>query len=159
MNRIPAPCEDNHYLSQHVALLRHSFRHWTGRDLVAPQMGEADAARYLCQARFALLSHDTAKDPIFNYANQTAMSLFAMNWEDITALPSRMSAEPVAQAEREKLMEIVTRQGFYEHYCGVRIGRHGRRFLIEDAVIWNLLEPITKAFKGQAAMLKQWKFL
>jgi len=159
MSKRPLPSEENNFLSQHVALLRHSFRHWTKRELVAPAMSDQDGARFLFQARFAVVSHDTAKDPIFNYANQTALSLFAMSWEDFTSLPSRMSAEPMEQPERQKLMDEVTGNGFIDHYSGVRIGRHGRRFLIENAVIWNLVEPYTGIYKGQAALIKNWKFL
>ena len=159
MSKRPIPSEDNHYLSQHVALLRHSFHHWTGRALVATRMNDEDAARYLFHAPFAVVSHDTAKDPMFNYANQTALSLFAMDWESFTLLPSRMSAEPMEQAERQRLLDEVASQGFFDHYSGIRIGRHGRRFQIENAVIWNLLEASTGAFKGQAALIKDWKFL
>ena len=159
MSKRPLPSEENNFLSQHVALLRHSFRHWTKRELVAPRMSDQDAARFLFQARFAVVSHDTAKDPIFNYANQTALSLFAMSWEDFTSLPSRMSAEPMEQPERQRLMDEVTGNGFIDNYSGVRIGRHGRRFLIENAVIWNLVEPYTGIYKGQAALIKNWKFL
>jgi hypothetical protein len=159
MSRRETPSEENHYLSQHVALLRHSFRHWTGRALVPTGMGKEDAARYLFHAPFAVVSHDTAKEPIFNYANQTALSLFAMDWGDFTALPSRKSAQPAEQAERQRLLDEVAAHGFIDHYSGVRIGRHGRRFLIENAVIWNLLDPVTHAHKGQAALIKQWTFL
>ncbi len=159
MSKRPLPSEENNFLSQHVALLRHSFRHWTKRELVAPRMSDQDAARFLFQARFAVVSHDTAKDPIFNYANQTALSLFAMSWEDFTSLPSRMSAEPMEQPERQRLMDEVTGNGFIDNYSAVRIGRHGRRFLIENVVIWNLVEPYTGIYKGQAALIKDWKFL
>ena len=72
-----------------------------------------------------------------------------MDWESFTLLPSRMSAEPMEQAERQRLLDEVASQGFFDHYSGIRIGRHGRRFQIENAVIWNLLEASTGAFKGQ----------
>jgi len=159
MGKIPLPSEENNFLSQHVALLRHSFHHWTGRALVATRMSDEDAARYLFHAPFAVLSQDTAKDPIFNYANQTGLSLFAMSWEDLTALPSRKSVEPVAQAERQQVLDEVESHGFIDDYSGIRIGRHGRRFLIEHTVVWNVIQPRTGAFKGQAAMIKDWKFL
>jgi hypothetical protein len=127
--------------------------------LVATRMGDGDAARYLYHAPFAVVSHDTAKDPIFNYANQTALSLFAMDWESFTALPSRKSAEPVGQLERQRILDEVASHGFMDNYSGIRIGRHGRRFLIENAVLWNLVEPATGAHRGQAALIKDWKFL
>jgi len=153
------PSEENDFLAPHVAILRTSLRHFAKRELVDPRMSDKDAARYLYQAPFAVVSHDTAKDPIFNYANQTALSLFGMDWEQFTALPSRMSAEPVEQSERERLLETVTEQGFIEDYSGVRIGRHGRRFRIQSAVVWNLIGGNGRFYQGQAAMFKDWKTL
>ncbi|MGZ8218466.1 MEKHLA domain-containing protein [Methylomagnum sp.] len=157
MTAFPLPSEDNAYLAEHVAILRYSLRHWTGRELVDPRMTDVDAARFLFRARFAVASHDTAPDPLFNYANQTAMSLFAMSWEEITACPSRLSAERVNQESRELLLCKVAEQGYVDDYRGVRVGRHGRRFEIEGAVIWNLLDQRGIAC-GQAAMFEHWKW-
>ena len=158
MTTIPLPAEDNQFLAGHIGLLRRSLWHWTGRDLVSPRMSDAEAARFLFSAPFALLSHDSQPDPVFNYANQTAMSLFAMNWEDITACPSRLSAEPVNQAERARLLREVTENGYSDGYRGVRIGRHGRRFEIEAAVVWNVRDE-RGIYQGQAASFRHWRWL
>lgn len=158
MTAFSLPSEENDYLAEHVAILRHSFRHWTHRELVDPRMSDAEAARFLFKARFAIASHDTAPDPIFNYANQTAMSLFAMSWEEITACPSRLSAERVNQETREALLRKVAEQGYVDGYRGVRVGRHGRRFEIQDAVIWNLLDERGIHY-GQAAMFEHWQWV
>lgn len=155
---MPLPSEENEFLASHVALLRRSFRHWTGRDFLDRRMNAADAARYLFDAPFAVLSHDTAKDPLFNYANRTALSLFGMEWTDLANTPSRLSAEPVAREERERSLEEVTRNGYIENYRGVRIGRHGRRFEIEKAIVWNLVDA-AGIYRGQAAMFRDWTFL
>ncbi|MFM8332240.1 MAG: MEKHLA domain-containing protein [Candidatus Methylumidiphilus sp.] len=159
MGRPPKPCEANDFLCQHVALLRNSLRRWTGRELVDPRMGEREAARFLFNAPFAVLSHDTSLEPLFNYANQTALNLFAMDWEGITALPSRKSAEPEKQEERDRILAEVEAHGFIAGYSGIRIGRHGRRFVIEDAVVWNVAGPGGGPNRGQAAYFKSWKFL
>jgi len=158
MNPLPEPSEENAYLSEHVAILRNSFRHWTRRELVMPRVSGEEASRYLFYAPFALVSHNTAKDPVFNYANRTALDLFGMSWNEFTTLPSRLSAEPVNQEERARLLAEVGARGFIDHYQGVRIARHGRRFLIEDAVVWNLLSP-SGIHCGQAAMFHHWKHL
>ncbi|AAU93116.1 MULTISPECIES: MEKHLA domain-containing protein [Methylococcus] len=152
------PSEDNAFLADHIALLRRSFRHCTGRDLVPARMTAPEAARYLFRAPLALLSHDTAPDPIFNYANETAMALFGLNWEEITALPSRLSAEAGDQEGREALLARVEAQGYVDGYSGVRISRQGRRFRIQDAVVWNLLDELG-APAGQAAMFEHWQWL
>ncbi len=152
------PSEDNAYLADHVAILRDSYRHWIRRPLLDPRMTHEEAARYLFFAPFVVVSHNTAKDPLFNYGNRTALSLFAMSWEEFTATPSRLSAERVNQEAREELLAKVAEHGFIDNYEGVRIGRHGRRFSIEGATIWNLRDSRGVAC-GQAACFKRWKLL
>jgi hypothetical protein len=159
MSKRIRPSEDNGFLESHISLLRTSLRHWTGRDLVPPSMNGKEAARFVFNAPFAVVSHDTAKDPLFNYANQTALNLFAMDWEGFTTLPSRLSAEEANQADRERHLAEVSGQGFIDSYSGIRIGRHGRRFFIKDVLIWNLLDVRHGIFLGQAAMFKSWEFL
>ena len=112
MTSMTHPAEDNQFLAGHIALFRRSLIHWTGRDLVNPRMTNVEAARYLFSASFALLSHDTQPDPVFNYANQTALSLFAMSWEEMTSCPSRLSAERDNQADRARLLQEVTENGY-----------------------------------------------
>ncbi|WP_367027412.1 MEKHLA domain-containing protein [Methylococcus sp. ANG] len=155
---LPRPSEDNEFLAAHIAVLRRSFRHFTGRDLVPARMTDPEAARHLFRAPLALLSHDTAPDPVFNYANETAMGLFGMSWEVITALPSRLSAEAGNQEAREALLAKVETQGYVDGYSGVRISRQGRRFRIQDAVVWNLLDDLG-APAGQAAVFEHWQWL
>jgi hypothetical protein len=158
MTSMTHPAEDNQFLAGHIALFRRSLLHWTGRDLVNPRMTNVEAARYLFSASFALLSHDTQPDPVFNYANQTALSLFAMSWEEMTSCPSRLSAEWDNQADRARLLQEVTENGYSEGYRGIRIGKHGRRFEIEEAVVWNLLDE-RGVYRGQVASFRHWKWL
>jgi hypothetical protein len=95
---------------------------------------------------------------VFDYANETALALFGWSWEEITHMPSRLSAEPVARAERERLLRTVAEQGYIDDYCGVRIGCRGRRFRIENATVWTLLDP-SGIPCGQAALIRRWTFL
>lgn len=152
------PSEHNDFLAPHIAIIRDCYRHFTGRDLVPPRMTHPEAARYLFEAPLVLLSHDTSANPLFNYANKTALGLFGMNWNEMMACPSRTSVERAGQEARQELMRRVAEQGFVEDYRGVRIGRHGRRFEIEGAVIFNLEDPLGKPY-GQAATFKRWTFL
>lgn len=105
---------------------------------------------------FALVSHDTAADPVFNYANRLALELFSMSWDEFTALPSRLSAEPVKQSERARLLEIVSQNGYIEDYSGIRIAKTGRRFMIKNTTIWNLITS-DGSFYGQAALIRAWQ--
>lgn len=147
----------NHdFLQQQTRLICSSYAHLTGRRLWENETG--DMASRLFEADFAVLSHDTRPEPVFNYANRTAMRLFAMNWDEITRLPSRYSAEPMLREERAGFLECVSRYGFIDDYSGIRIAKDGRKFMIENATVWNLLADDGRLC-GQAAMIPQWKML
>jgi hypothetical protein len=152
------PCEENNYLQQHAAILVRSFTHWTGKHLVDPVLSPVEQAHRLFFAPFVVLSHEAALEPVFTYGNQTALILFELSWEELTRLPSRESAEPLHQTERERLLATVARQGYIDDYRGVRISKTGRRFMIERAIIWNLLDDENN-YCGQAAMFKEWSFV
>ena len=152
------PAEKNSFLLEHVVDMRESYRQLLLKDLIPDIQSDAQFARALFYAPFAVVSHDTASDPVFNYANLKALELFALSWEDFICLPSRLSAEPVNQAERERLLAEVTEKGYIDHYQGVRISSTGKRFLIKNAVVWNLFDK-NQCYKGQAARFDQWTFL
>jgi hypothetical protein len=152
------PCEKNNFLVKHAQLLKDSYRHLLLKDLIQNTDSDEAFARQLFHAPFAVVSHDTASDPVFNYANLKALELFELNWEDFTRLPSRLSAEQVNQEERERLLAEVTQKGYINHYEGVRISSTGKRFMIKNAVVWNLIDG-EGCYKGQAAWFGEWAFL
>ena len=157
--RAPAvPSEENGYLAPHVARLIESLRYWTGRHLVSPNVPIIEQARQLFHAPFAVLSHDSAQDPLLNYGNLAGLQLFEMSWAELTQTPSRQTAEATHQDERARLLGAVTRQGFVDDYRGVRVAKSGRRFMIEKATVWNLLDE-AGAPCGQAARFSDWRFL
>lgn len=158
MKRFPEPSADNGFLSTHIQLLRVSFRHWTGRDLVDPGLSELEAARAIYEAPYVVASHDTQADPVLNYGNRAAQTLWECDWPTFTALPSRKTAEPLARAEREELLRRVSEQGFIDDYSGVRVTATGRRFGIKQATVWNLLDE-HKRYQGQAVVFSDWAFL
>jgi hypothetical protein len=157
-NSFAEPSGQNRYLDAHVARLLNSFRHWTGRELIGPHASREAPAKELFYAPFAVLSHDTGPEPILNYGNQTALRLFGLTWDEIIVMPSRLTAQAPAQAERAELLARVSKQGFTDDYRGVRITKSGRRFLLERATVWNLLDE-SGAFYGQAATFSEWTFL
>ena len=152
------PDAENHYLHAHVARLAESFKHWTGKDLVALSLSPEEQAHKLFYAPFVVLSHNTAADPILNYANEAGLRLFELTWSELIAMPSRLTAEMLARAERARLLLEVSRNGFIDDYRGVRVTRSGRRFLIERATVWNLFDRNGVPY-GQAAMFGEWRFL
>jgi hypothetical protein len=152
------PSEKNNYLSEHAQLIRHSYSHWLLTELILESRSELDFAKRLFEADFAVVTHNSAADPIFNYANQKALELFEFNWQDFTRLPSKHSAEPVNQSERDRLLALVTKNGYIDHYEGIRLSSTGKRFVIKNAVVWNLIDK-HQVYQGQAACFKQWCFL
>jgi len=129
--------------SAHEALLRDSFRRVVGRELHPPDAPLFDAPFIVC-------SHNTDRDPVFTYGNQAALDLFEMDWNTFTKLPSRLSAEPVHQSERRRLLDEVSAHGFIENYGGVRVSASGQRFRVTDATVWNLVDERGQ-LRGQAA--------
>ena len=116
------------------------------------------APEQIYNGNFVLLSHNTEKDPIFNYANLKAQELFEMDWETITKLPSKFSAEPMEQSERNLFLQKTIKDGFVKNYNGIRISKTGNRFWIKDAIIWNLIDEHHNC-KGQAALFSKWDFI
>jgi len=152
------PAELNDYLEGHVRRLLDSFRHWTGKDLVQQEQSPREQARALFYAPFVVLSHDSGSDPLLNYANEAGLHLFELTWEELIALPSRLTAEPLHRDQRARLLGQVTQHGYIEDYTGVRISRSGRRFLIERATVWNVRDEQGAPY-GQAATFSRWRFL
>lgn len=139
-----------------MRILCASYYRWTGRDLLDPALAGAEAVAALDAAPFAVASHGIEPDPVFNYANRTALALFEWPLAQLITLPSRMSAEPMLREKREQLLAEVTAHGYVDGYSGVRIAASGRRFMIRNATVWNLLDEDGR-FYGQAARLPEWQ--
>ncbi len=128
-------------------LLTGSYARLVGSPLVPTGSGP----RWLYhEAPFAVVAHNTEPDPRFVYANEAAQRCFEYSWDEFTALRSRFSAEVADQAERQQLLDAVTRNGFMNGYRGMRVARSGRRFWIRDGVVWQLVD-INGVQRGQAA--------
>ena len=106
-------------------------------------------------APFAVLAHNTDADPRFVYANRTAQRCFEYSWSEFVALPSRLSAEAPNRADRQRLLDAVTRDGFICDYRGLRIAKSGRRFWIEGGTVWQLVDKMGQRH-GQAAVFSSW---
>jgi hypothetical protein len=73
--------------------------------------------------------------------------------DEIIGLPSRLSAPAPDRDERQRLLDAVTKDGFIGNYRGLRIAKSGRRFWIEHAVVWQLIDE-NGHLHGQAAMFQ-----
>lgn len=136
-------------------LLLDSFRRWTGRDLLI-RTGTPDAqAQALFAAPFVVVSHDTQTDPMLNYGNQRALDLWELSWAQLTSTPSRLTAEPMNRDERARMLAMAEKQGYYFGYRGIRISSTGKRFLVEDATVWSVIDG-QGIRVGQAATFGRW---
>ena len=146
------------YFAPQAELILSSFYNVIGKHLIDPQLSKKERYKALYEAPFCVVSHDTSKDPIFNYGNKAALELFEFNWKDFTALPSRLSAESQVQEERDRLLKQVTENGFIDDYQGVRVSSSGKRFFVKQAIVWNLFDT-NDIYQGQAAVLYEWHTL
>ncbi len=132
-----------------------SYRHWMGTDLIERTSDPQQQARMLFEACFVVVSHGVEADPILNYGNQIALGLWELSWNQFIKTPSRLTAEPDDRAERERMLTQARAKGYFDGYRGVRISSTGRRFLVEQALIWNVIDPAGNPI-GQAATFSQW---
>jgi hypothetical protein len=142
---------------RHSQHLINSFQHWTGSCLLDTNGSLREIAQALFEAPFVLVSHGIESDPIFNYGNRKALELWELSWQEFTKMPSRNSAEEVVQEERDRLLAEAATKGF-SYFSGVRVTSTGKRFNIQDGILWNLIDEQNR-FYGQAAVYSKCTFI
>lgn len=142
----------------HTRRLLSSFHQWTGKPLFTSHGDESEIAQALFEAPFVVVSHGMEADPILNYGNRQALQLWRMEWEQFTQTPSRLTAEPMERAERDRLLQQAKANGFINNYQGVRICSTGQRFAIHNVILWTVLDERGIGC-GQAATFDHWTFL
>lgn len=94
-----------------------AYRQWTGGGLPGPQAATADQHFFWLhqQAPYSLLAHGGGVDPV--YANHCAQQCFGYSFDEFIALPSRLSASPVARCKTIKVdaYSFDRLRGFYHH--------------------------------------------
>jgi PAS domain-containing protein len=134
-------------------LLADSYTQLLGCPLVPRAMPVDEATEWLYEsAPFAVLAHNTDPDALFIYGNKAAQRRFGYSWDEITRLPSRLSAEVPNREERQRFLARVQRLGYEAGYKGVRVAKSGQRFIIEEATLWQLLGADGK-LHGQAVVI------
>jgi hypothetical protein len=76
----------------------------------------------------------------------------------MVGMPSRLTAEPGERAERAQALGRAQRLAAIDDYAGIRIDSRGRRFRIEGARLWTLLDERGRPL-GQAASFARWWWL
>ncbi|MGL1933234.1 MAG: MEKHLA domain-containing protein [Desulfotalea sp.] len=143
---------------KHVEIILKSYDKFFAEPIVSNTNDPSNALEELWSADFVVVSHGIETDPIFNFGNRAALSLFELDFSEFTQLPSRKSAGKVSQTERNELLAEVSKSGCIKNYTGVRVSSTGKRFFIENAKVWNLYDENSEYY-GQAAMFKSWKRL
>lgn len=150
---------DNDFYQVYAKRLCNSFQYLLGCSLLGiggGQAGNKSLVHALYDAPFPIVAHGVEADPLFNFANCAAQTLFEYSWDQFIGLPSRQSAEPVLRAERQQLLDAVNSKGYIDSYQGVRIASSGKRFFIEKAIVWNVQDE-QQQYCGQAAALYAWR--
>ncbi len=124
----------------HVQLVLDSFARFVGRELVPRNAPPLEQARMVFEAPFVVVSHGNEADSVLNDGNRTALGLWEMTWEGLTRTPSRLTAEPLHRDEMARLLERTRAAGFVDDYSGIGVSSSGRRFRIEQAIVWNLVD-------------------
>ena len=134
-----------------IRQINDNFQQLSGEPLYAsPEAG--DVCQWLHEeAPYGILVHNTDADPHFIYANGHALASFKYTEEEILTIPSRLSASEQDRPERQRMLEIVLRDGIVFNYSGPRVDKYGRSFMIYDGVVWQLRNPDGQVW-GQAAL-------
>jgi len=124
------------------------------------QRAALERAQELFVAPRVVLAHDGRSDPHLVYANRDALRLWRRTWAEMVGMPSRLTAEPQERASRaQALAQAQTLGGGgIRGYGGIRIDSHGRRFRLQGARIWSLIQPDGSPC-GQAAAFDDWWWL
>ncbi|MFN5297471.1 MAG: MEKHLA domain-containing protein [Planctomycetaceae bacterium] len=149
-----APWESDLWVER-SRLILDSYRHWLGEELISRAGSDTEVAQRLFETPRVVVAHGLEADPVLCYGNRTALDLWEMTLSQLLATPSRLTAEPLHRDERARLLQRTREQGYVDDYRGIRVSRTGRRFLIEQAIVWNLRDARGE-LAGQAATFAQW---
>ncbi|MFT7245886.1 MAG: hypothetical protein ACI82A_003257 [Candidatus Azotimanducaceae bacterium] len=87
-----------------------------------------------------------------------ALSLFGYEHLAFLQLPSRETVAPEATAGRHELSARVDQKSIVTDYRGTRLTKTGNRIVIDDGVVWQLMDNLGRVH-CHAAQLNGWHFL
>lgn len=156
MKELP-PCHFD-FLAKQTRLIVSSYACLTGKTLCLENQSDEALVREIFFAPFVIASTGNEADPVLNYGNQKALELWELDWNAFTRTPGRHTAEAMERAAREEFLQKVKKNGYVDDYRGVRISSKGRRFEIQKATVWNLLDSAGD-YAGQAVTFGQVRYL
>ena len=141
-----------------IQIVNQSYYRLFSKNLIESVNTPEQLSEKLFYAPFVLVSHGTQADPIFNYANQTALQLWSMSWSEFTKTPSASVTEPDEMEDRASMLKQAAEQGYIDNYQGTRTAKTGDKFRIERVRLWNLTNEAGQRC-GQAATFPIWTWL
>ena len=158
MQKTGLPSSENGYLKDYIHQITASLKKLANIEIVDFSLSLEEQAKQVFNADYVLLAHNGANEPVFNYANQTALSLFEMSWDEFTTMPSKYSAESDERGKRERFLAEVAEKGYSKNYSGIRISKTGKRFKIKNVMLWNVYDSENNRI-GQAALFDEYAYL
>ena len=161
----PSPHWYDPIMHKHACYLIESYNKLSGKELVDMNIYKTNPLKatnemFLNMNRI-VLSHGVQKDgagPILNYGNSAGLKLFSASWDQLTQMPSRYTADTETDRElRQQFMDEVTKNNIVSNYQGIRISLDKKKFLIKEAVVWNIV--INDQFFGQAATFDKYEYI
>jgi len=146
------------FVVEWTQLLLNSYHHWLNQELIPRRGNSQEQSHQFFDSPFVVVSHGLQDDPILNYGNRAALALWETTWDELTRTPSHLTAEPLNREERTRMLQRASQHGFIDDYRGIRISKTGKRFLVEGAIVWNVMDSHGREL-GQAATFSQWTFL
>ena len=84
----------------HALLLNESYRHWTG-EYIVEQNDPGKVLAALNEADFVVVSHGMEAEPVFNYGNLAAFTLFGYEHLDFLRLMTSKTVGTEGMAGRQ----------------------------------------------------------
>lgn len=158
MKKTSLPSSENRYLKEYLHQITHSLKKLANIEIVDFSLSLEEQAKQVFNSNYVLLAHNGANEPVFNYANKTALKLFEMSWDEFTNMPSKYSAESDERGKREQFLAEVAEKGYSKNYSGIRISKTGKRFEIKNVMLWNVYDSENNRI-GQAALFDEYEYL
>jgi len=88
--------------------------------------------------RFGVLSHGIQADPIYNYGNQAALTLFGHTIESLCRTPSRRSTLPTLEQNRATIIADIEKSDYGYFHNALRCSTSGKIWVMSEILYWKV---------------------
>eukprot|EP00977_Amphora_coffeiformis_P013038 scaffold3339_cov174-Amphora_coffeaeformis.AAC.6 len=117
-----------------------SLERITGQGLLDRMEGVETLGEVHENERYAVLSHGTQSDPVYNYFNKGALLQFEWPELEVYSLPSRYSAPEILRDGREEEIKSAVEQDVMTIPTATRQSKHGALFQLTNVTLWNVYD-------------------